>query len=59
MSSFFLWIDSIRGPDFEAKKISIFFVFAKLFVFFDESPMWAPEGIFKKFEDFKITGVIP
>jgi hypothetical protein len=28
---------SIRGPDFEIRKISIYFIFAKLFKFFDES----------------------
>jgi hypothetical protein len=29
---------SISGPDFEAIWISVFFLFAKLFVFFDGSP---------------------
>jgi hypothetical protein len=36
------------GLDFEAEMISIFFEFAKFFVFFDESALWTTAGILKK-----------
>jgi hypothetical protein len=49
---------STWGTNFKAKRISIFFVFAKFVVFSNEFPAVAySENLKKMFEDVKITGV--
>jgi hypothetical protein len=52
-----MWISFIRNLDFEAKRISIFFTFAK-FEFFYESCCRLQCRFEKMLEDSKINGVI-
>jgi hypothetical protein len=56
MAWVFSWIDSIWGPDLEAKTLSIFFRFREVFLIFRGIPaVGYSEDSQDMFEDFKNT----